>query len=58
MKLGKYPIKRSDTKRVKLLKRKLKHIENSIASCWLRGFGTRKLMGARSHYIDQIKKAI
>jgi len=33
MKLGKYPINRTDSKRVKALKRKLKQVESSIACC-------------------------
>jgi hypothetical protein len=58
MKLGKYPVKRSDTRVVKKLKRKLNHVERSIASCLLRGFDAKKLVDARCQYIDQIKKAI
>ena len=58
MKIGKYPIKRSDTKAVKSLKRKLNIIEKSILSCSLRGFNASKFINARSWYIEQIKKAI
>jgi len=58
VKLGKYPIKRSDTGLVKKLKRKLNHIERSIVSCLLKGLDTKKLVDARGQYIDQIKKAI
>lgn len=56
MELGKYKINRSDTKRVKSAKKKLKYIEDSIASCWLRGFSTKKLIDARAYYISEIKK--
>lgn len=44
------------SRRVNSLKRKLKYIELSIASCRLRGFDTKKLMNARSYYIGEIKK--
>lgn len=43
-------------KRLSMLKRKLNKIENSIRSCNLRGFSTKKLMDARSWYICEIKK--
>lgn len=56
MKLGEYKISRSDPKRIRVLKNKLKHIEKSIFSCWQNGFNTKKLMSARSYYIEQIKK--
>jgi hypothetical protein len=55
MKLGKYPVKRSDSKAVKSLKRKLKHIEKSLKCSLVCGFKTKKLIGARSYYIEQIK---
>lgn len=58
MRLGKYPVKRSDSKKVKSLKKKLKHIEKSLACAITHGFATKKLMSARSYYIEQIKLAV
>jgi len=42
--------------RTVLLKKKLKHIEQSIKSAQLRGFSTKKLYDARSQYIEILKK--
>lgn len=55
MKLGKFPIIKGDSKRIKSLKKKLKHIEKSIFSCSQYGFSISKLINSRSWYISQIK---